>query len=253
DAKNTMLALYRRGGKEGFGALKDNYGSVPAEATSWIREVLGQRFEGYAKGRGASLAQQRTQMHVPTTGVQEQLDTAALRAKRDLEIALQPIELRARLGSIAKGDLPSVTTGNRDVDAFISHASEDKAMVARPLADELTARGFIVWLDEYEIKIGDSIYNSIDDGLRRARFGVVILSHSFFAKNWTRRELGALAALGDAEGTNKILPIWHNLEHSDVAGRSPLLADLLAVRSSEGIATVADRIATALGTPDSKA
>src|SRR5262249_36262423 len=66
-AQNTLLAFSSRVVTEVFGAFKDNYGSVPAEATSWIREVLGQRFEGYAKGRGASLAQQRTQMHVPTT------------------------------------------------------------------------------------------------------------------------------------------------------------------------------------------
>src|SRR5262249_7850007 len=197
-AQDTLLAFAARVISEVLDALKEIYGTVPAPALGWIREMLVGRFEGYAKARGAALAEQRTRMHVPTSGVQEQLDAAAFRAKRDLEIALQPIELRARLGAIAKGDLPSAAHGSRDIDAFISHASEDKAALARPLADELKARGYSVWLAEYELRVGDSVYGSIDDGLRRARFGVVILSRNFFAKNWPRRELSALAALGDA-------------------------------------------------------
>jgi hypothetical protein len=39
-------------------------------------------------------------------------------------------------------------------DFFISHASEDKAAVARPLAEELVRAGFRVWLDVFEIKVG---------------------------------------------------------------------------------------------------
>jgi hypothetical protein len=36
-------------------------------------------------------------------------------------------------------------------DVFISHASEDKDVVARPLATALVARGWTAWLDELEI------------------------------------------------------------------------------------------------------
>ena len=42
-------------------------------------------------------------------------------------------------------------------DAFISHASEDKADVAIPLSRLLMASGLKVWLDEGEIFIGDSL------------------------------------------------------------------------------------------------
>ena len=50
-------------------------------------------------------------------------------------------------------------------DAFISHASEDKAAAARPIAQALAARGYTVWLDESELKIGDRLLDKIDDGL----------------------------------------------------------------------------------------
>ena len=51
-----------------------------------------------------------------------------------------------------------VTTANVSTqrDVFISHASEDKDEIARPLADELIRRGLKVWFDEYELVLGDS-------------------------------------------------------------------------------------------------
>jgi TIR domain len=41
-------------------------------------------------------------------------------------------------------------------DVFISHASEGKDAIARPLAECLRARGCSVWFDEYEPVLGDS-------------------------------------------------------------------------------------------------
>jgi len=67
-------------------------------------------------------------------------------------------------------------------DAFISHASEDKETFARALADALCARGFRIWYDEFTLTVGDSLRRSIDRGLAHSRFGVVILSPNFFAK-----------------------------------------------------------------------
>ena len=65
-------------------------------------------------------------------------------------------------------------------DVFISHATEDKEEVARPLAVALDAEGLRVWYDEFELKIGDSLHRKIDNGIARSRFGVVIISPSFF-------------------------------------------------------------------------
>ncbi|MET0713791.1 MAG: toll/interleukin-1 receptor domain-containing protein [Mycetocola sp.] len=67
---------------------------------------------------------------------------------------------------------------------FISHASEDKADVARPLRDALTRLGVTVWLDEAEMRIGHSLRRKIDEGIRSSRFGVVVLSEAFFTKGW---------------------------------------------------------------------
>lgn len=52
-----------------------------------------------------------------------------------------------------------------DYDLFISHASEDKDHVARPLAKHLQDLGLRVWLDEFELTLGDSLRRKIDHGL----------------------------------------------------------------------------------------
>jgi len=67
-------------------------------------------------------------------------------------------------------------------DVFICHASEDKDAIARPLANALSEKGLTVWYDEFTLTLGDSLRRSIDRGLAQSRYGVVILSPDFFAK-----------------------------------------------------------------------
>jgi TIR domain len=132
-------------------------------------------------------------------------------------------------------------------DVFLSHAAEDKDAVVRPLATALKARGWSVWLDELELEIGDSLHRRIDEALARSRFGVVVLSPAFLAKEWTRQELAALAAREVSTGTKVILPVWHNIDHAELAAVSPLMADRLGARTALGVDDVADRLSRALG------
>lgn len=76
-------------------------------------------------------------------------------------------------------------------DAFISYASEDRDAVAKPLAELLTRFGLRVWYDQYELRVGDSLRERIDDGLARARHGIVVLSKCFFGKHYPEGNLPA--------------------------------------------------------------
>ena len=130
-------------------------------------------------------------------------------------------------------------------DVFISHASEDKIEVAKPLALMLEAAGLRVWLDAFELKLGDSIRRSIDHGLAESKFGVVILSPNFFRKEWPQRELDGLFAKDD--GKQKVLlPVWHRVDRQDVAAYSPVLADRLAVSTELGIEEIAQQVTQAI-------
>lgn len=130
-------------------------------------------------------------------------------------------------------------------DVFISHAGEDSG-VAGPLADELTNRGYKVWYDRYVLRVGDSLRRQIDDGLAKCRFGIVILSHSFFAKPWPQTELDGLAARENSGGGKVILPVWHGLDHADVLRYSVTLADKVGIPTSRGMSAVADEIVRVL-------
>ena len=109
-------------------------------------------------------------------------------------------------------------------DAFISHASEDKDDFVRPLADGLKERGLTVWFDEFELKVGDSLRESIDRGLERSRFGIVVISPHFFKKQWPKNELNGLTTR-ETGGTKVILPVWYNIDAEAVRTFSLVLAD----------------------------
>lgn len=136
-------------------------------------------------------------------------------------------------------------------DVFISYASEDKELVAHPLAVALRQRGYRVWFDEFELRMGMSLRRSIDKGLVGSRFGVVILSPAFFGKEWPERELDGLAARETASGQHVILPVWHQVGRQEVAAHSPVLADRVAARMEDGLDAVVASVVDAIGPPDS--
>lgn len=128
------------------------------------------------------------------------------------------------------------------IKLFVSHASEDKVTFVEPLVDALRQH-FEVWYDKYVLKIGDSLRDSIDRGLREADYGVVVLSPNFFhvKKVWTANELNALFAL-ETSSRKIILPIWLHVGRDEVAKYSPMLADRLGCDASKGVAWVVDQI-----------
>lgn len=68
-----------------------------------------------------------------------------------------------------------------DFDLFVSHTSEDKDSFVRPLVEALTGEALTVWYDETELAPGCSLVETIERGLARSRFGVLVLltRHAF--------------------------------------------------------------------------
>lgn len=127
----------------------------------------------------------------------------------------------------------SVNNSVEKYDFFISHASEDKKVFVRQLAESLQSKGARVWYDEFTLELGDSLRRKIDQGLAGSRFGIVVLSEYFFKKEWPQRELDGLFALETATPDQKrILPIWHKVSKDEVASYSPILADKIALNTS---------------------
>lgn len=124
------------------------------------------------------------------------------------------------------------TIMEKEYDFFISHAYEDKEAIAEPLADALIQKGARVWLDKFAMSVGDSLRQSIDNGLSNSKYGIVILSEIYFKKFWTGKELNGLFAKQE-DGKKVILPIWHNVSKDVVKQYSPILADMLALKTAD--------------------
>jgi hypothetical protein len=124
-------------------------------------------------------------------------------------------------------------------DVFISHASEDKIDVAEPLAILLQEAGAAVWYDRFELKIGSSLREKIDEGLALSKYGIVILSPNFFAKQWPKAELAGLVSNAT---WSCLLPVWHRVTQEDVRRFSPILADRVGGNTDAGLPQIARQI-----------
>jgi len=118
-----------------------------------------------------------------------------------------------------------------EYDVFISHASEDKDLIVRPLYEAMTAKGITAFYDKKSIGWGDSLRKKIDNGLANSKFAIVVFSQSFFKKKWTADELDGLFAVETEE--KMILPLWHDISKNDVAAYSPMLAGRKALKTSD--------------------
>ncbi len=145
---------------------------------------------------------------------------------------LRQPNLRTIIEDVAAPDPEApLPTGAEEFDLFISHATEDKEGIVRDLVAALERRGVRVWFDETQLRIGDSLRRKIDAGLARSRFGLVVVSHAFFAKNWPQYELDGLVSL-EMAGRQRILPVWHEITKDEVLDYSPSLADKVALSTA---------------------
>jgi hypothetical protein len=101
--------------------------------------------------------------------------------------------------------------------------------------------GLRIWSDYRELEVGDRLLQRINDGLSRSKFGIVVLSPSFFRKRWPQAELEGIFSL-DMSGRSTLLPLWHNLTIEDVEQRSPVLAGRVALDTSLGIEEIGSRL-----------
>lgn len=97
------------------------------------------------------------------------------------------------------------TENNNPKSVFISHRGADTEKATR-LAEEIRAAGFVVWLDEWEISIGDSIVQKMNEGLEAA-YLVLCYSESDVLSPWISREwMSALSRQLNGYGI-KVLPV----------------------------------------------
>jgi hypothetical protein len=108
-------------------------------------------------------------------------------------------------------------------DVFLCHAGEDKSEFVHPLADKLRANAITYWLDEAEIKWGDSITRKVNEGLRKSRFFIPFFTPAFYERNFPETELYSALDREIAENTTLVLVVLA-METALFKQRYPLLS-----------------------------
>lgn len=106
---------------------------------------------------------------------------------------------------------------------FVSYAHEDKPF-AHSLAGALGDRSCSVWVDEFELRTGDSLTERVAGALTSADFVVALVSASSVSSNWCRRELQMALSTGLAAGRTIVLPV-----RLGAVAMPPTLADVVYV------------------------
>ncbi|RII26492.1 MAG: hypothetical protein CXR30_16575 [Geobacter sp.] len=131
---------------------------------------------------------------------------------------------------------------------FISHASSDKSFVDK-LVGDLTSKSIPVWYDKFDLRIGDSVPGSINDGISESRYFGIVLSQAAVASKWVREELNAALMKQVADGGTFIVPmlvedcnippLLAHRRYADFRGNyQSALDELLAVWEQDSIACI---------------
>ena len=91
-------------------------------------------------------------------------------------------------------------------EIFISHSHKDK-IFARRFASDLEASGISCWVDDFEIKLGESIIDRIAVGVSESRFLAAILSKASVCSSWVQTELKLAMNREASKGEIVVLPL----------------------------------------------
>ena len=148
--------------------------------------------------------------------------------------------LEGRLG-LRDGEVRRTTepaAGTRLV--YLAHATDDKA-VAEPIATGLRARGIEVWYDDWEIDVGDSLRQRMEQGLGDCTHFLVLLTPRSITRPWVAEEIDA-GLMRAVEGSAKFLGVRDRLEVGEL---SPFLRTRKTPSLGEGESGI-DELADAI-------
>jgi hypothetical protein len=91
-------------------------------------------------------------------------------------------------------------------NVFLSHSTSDKAFVKK-LAMALLGEGCPVWLDSWELELGDSLTDGIYDGIEGSSYVLLAISRRSSESDWVNRELNAALALEERVGRKFLIPL----------------------------------------------
>lgn len=124
---------------------------------------------------------------------------------------------------------------------FISYSHKDLEFVDK-LAYQLVAQNINVWIDRWELSIGDSLVDKVQDAVDGSSALLVILSKASTSSEWCKRELSSGLLRELEEKRVVVMPVL--LEDCDIPifARGKLYADF-RTNFDDGLRTVVEGVA----------
>lgn len=91
-------------------------------------------------------------------------------------------------------------------DIFISHSSRDK-QAATQLATTLNFCSVDVWLDDWELEVGQSLTDAIAKAMDESRYIAILITENYNKTVWTKTEYKKALAREQKEGRVVMLPL----------------------------------------------
>ncbi len=100
--------------------------------------------------------------------------------------------------------------------AFISYSGANKTL-ALLIANILSEHKIDVWMDDFNIKIGDTIVTRIESGIREAEYFIVLITNESIKSSWVLKEI-ELAYIAERENESpKIIPlVMEDVKREDI-------------------------------------
>ncbi len=124
---------------------------------------------------------------------------------------------------------------------FISYSHENKEFVDQ-LAMQLVRHNVHIWLDRWELSLGDSIIDKVQDAAEGASALLVILSKASVASEWCKKELSAGLLRELEEKRVVVMPVLLEDCKVPLFARGKVRADFRS-NFDKGLKTVIDGIA----------
>ncbi|MCR5803731.1 MAG: toll/interleukin-1 receptor domain-containing protein [Clostridia bacterium] len=118
-------------------------------------------------------------------------------------------------------------------DVFISHASNDKLDYVSGLVNEIKKLGIEVFYDSDVLSWGDNWKEKILEGTSNSEFAVIVISNSFFGREWTEKELNEFLKRQNESGQKIVLPLLYNISISEMTSKYPHLSEIQAIESTK--------------------
>lgn len=123
-----------------------------------------------------------------------------------LEVLKPGVSVEDLVDSAVESKVKRHQSKDSKIVAFLSHSSKDKAFI-RQLASDLDRNGITVWLDEKEIRVGDSIVEKVGQGLADSDYFLIALSEHSVSSPWVTKELNHALVREIEKREVKILPL----------------------------------------------